>query len=220
MWTLIYWNPCKAENIYCWHLLLLWELERERVGGREREERKDNSNFSQKSKEHMLELCSAVCVQSRVICLWAALLGQEVPYCLSDSGEPHQDLSFEELNLLFLKLPFIKWGSQAIRTLGLMYPIKDWVLFVLQQKSLWTSHCALQIKAVGILAVQSCRGSSGVQGKYGARPQATLAGDKGELQTHRCLAGGWEGDAATSSNGGRKRSLNFLPLSCYFVPVQ
>lgn len=129
-------------------------------------------------------------------------------------------LSFEELNLLFLRLLFIKWGSQAFRTLSLMYPIKDWVLFVLQQKSLWTSHCALQIKTTGILAVQRCRDSRGAQGKYDAWPQATLAGDKGELKTHHCLAGGGVGDPATSSCGGRKRSLNFLPLSGYFVPAQ
>lgn len=58
-----------------------------------------------------------------------------------------------------------------------MHPIKDWVLFALYQKPLWTSQCALQIKTTGILAVQSCRRSRGAQGKYDARPQATLAGD-------------------------------------------
>lgn len=165
----------------------------------------------------MLELCSAACMQSRVICLWAALLGQEVPYCFPDSGEPHQGSSFKELNLLFLKLLFIEWGSQAVWTLGLMYPIKDWLHFARQQRSLWTSHCALQIKTTRIL---ECRGCRGAQGKYDAWPQATLAGDKGELQTHHCLSGGRESDPATSSNGGRKRSLNFLLLPNYFVPSQ
>lgn len=87
-------------------------------------------------------------------------------------------------------------------------------------QSLWTSHCALQIKTTGILAVQSCKGYRGAQWKYGAWPQAILAGEKGELHTHHCLARGGEGDPATSSNGGRRISLNFLLLSNYFVPAQ
>lgn len=168
----------------------------------------------------MLELCSATRMQSRVIRLWAALLGQEVPYCFTDSGEPQQGLSFEELSLLFLKLLFMKSSSQAIWTLSLMYPIKDRVLFLLQ-KSLWTSHCALQIKTIGILAVQSCRSSRGAQGTQGMTPSHLWLEMRESCKATTVLQGvDGECDPAISSHGGRKRSLNFLPLSSYFVPAQ
>lgn len=129
-------------------------------GGGEKERKGKTTVTSAKKAKNICWSRARLCeCSSRVICLWAALPGRGGALLPRRFRRALTGLVLWRPESAFLKPLFIKkWVSRAIRTLGWRHPIKDWALFLLQEKSLWTPHCALQVKTVGILSVWRFQG--------------------------------------------------------------
>lgn len=119
---------------------------------------------------------------SRVICIRALLPGLGGAFLPWRFRRTPAELVLRRAELAFRKPLFIK----KVRTLGSMHCVKE-------QRSLWPSACALQVKVSDFSSMELLR----LQG---------------------CFAGGWRG--RPSVNGSSERSLIFpFPFS-YFVPKQ
>lgn len=120
----------------------------------------------------MLELCEC---SSRVICLWAALPRRGGASLPRRFRRTQTGLVLWGDESTFSKPVLIKRVLLPVSTLGLVRSVKDQALFLKPQKSLWASPCALQVKTVGVLAMQSRSGSRGARRK----PHAGSLGSPG-----------------------------------------